>query len=83
MSSGFSPERTEVPGPAGAKVVRYPLIGEVILPFENLTVDATGDQVLTVFTPQAGSPKHDAIRLLASWNAHTPTPAEAERSSDA
>jgi hypothetical protein len=25
--------------------------------------------VLTVFTPQPGSPEADAIRLLASWNA--------------
>lgn len=54
---------------AGAKVFRHPVIGEVTLPFENLTVDAAGDQVLAVFTPRPGSPEHDAIRLLASWNA--------------
>jgi transcriptional regulator with XRE-family HTH domain len=65
---------------AGAKVFRQPLIGEVTLPFENLTVDAAGDQVLTVITPQPGSPEHDAIQLLASWNAHSPNPAEAESS---
>jgi len=57
---------------AGAKVFRHPVIGEVTLPFENLTVDAAGDQVLTVFTPRPGSPEHDAIRLLASWNAQNP-----------
>lgn len=68
---------------AGTKVFRHPLIGEVALPFENLTVDAAGDQVLTVFTPQPGSPEHDAIRLLASWFAHSSNPAEAESSSDA
>lgn len=50
------------------------MIGEITLPFENLTVGAAGDQVLTVFTPQPGSPEHDAIRLLASWNAHSSTP---------
>lgn len=55
---------------AGAKVFRHPVIGEITLPFENLSVDAAGDQVLTVFTPQPGSPEHDAIQLLASWNAH-------------
>ena len=55
----------------GVKAFRHPVIGEVTLPFENLTVDATGDHVLTVFTPQPGSPEHDAIRLLASWNAHS------------
>jgi hypothetical protein len=30
---------------------------------------AIAGQVLTVFTPQPGSPEADAIRLLASWNA--------------
>jgi hypothetical protein len=53
----------------GTKVFRHPLIGEVTLPFENLHVDAVAGQVLTVFTPQPGSPEADAIRLLASWNA--------------
>jgi hypothetical protein len=53
----------------GAKAFRHPVIGEVTLPFENLTVDSTGNQVLTVFTPQPGTPEHDAIQLLASWNA--------------
>jgi transcriptional regulator with XRE-family HTH domain len=53
----------------GVKAFRHPAIGEVILPFENLTVDATGDHTLTVFTPQPGSPEHDAIQLLASWSA--------------
>ncbi|MDU0290425.1 hypothetical protein NUG22_14465 [Saccharothrix longispora] len=62
---------------AGAKVFRQPLIGEVTLPFQSLTVDAAGDQVLTVITPQPGSPEHDAIQLSASWNAHSPNPAEA------
>jgi transcriptional regulator with XRE-family HTH domain len=52
----------------GAKVFRHPLIGEVTLPFENLHIDAAAGQVLTVFTPQPGSPDADAIRLLASWN---------------
>jgi len=63
---------------AGTKVFRHPLIGTLTLPFENLTIDTTTDQTMTVFTPQPGSPEHDAIRLLASWNAHTPTPAHTE-----
>ena len=53
----------------GVKAFRHPAIGEVLLPYENLTVDATGDHTLTVFTPQPGSPEHDAIQLLASWSA--------------
>ena len=53
----------------GTKIFRHPLIGEVALPYENLHVDAVAGQVLTVFTPQPGTPEADAIRLLASWNA--------------
>jgi transcriptional regulator with XRE-family HTH domain len=53
----------------GLKAFRHPAIGEITLPFENLTVDAAGDQTLTVFTPRAGSPEHDAVQLLASWAA--------------
>jgi MmyB-like transcription regulator ligand binding domain len=53
----------------GTKTFRHPLIGEITLPYENLHVDAAAGQVLTVFTPQPGTPEADAIRLLASWNA--------------
>jgi hypothetical protein len=68
--------------PALIALVGLPLIGQITLPFENLTVDVAGDQVLTVFTPQPGSPEHDAIRLLASWNAHASISEDAESSSD-
>ena len=57
----------------GAKTFPHPLIGQVTLPFENLHVDAVSGQVLTVFTPQPGTPEADAIRLLASWNADEQT----------
>ena len=67
---------------AGSKTFRHPLIGEVTLPFENLTIDATGDLVLTVFTPTPNSPEDDAIRLLASWHARSSCSAEAESSPD-
>ncbi|KQS72124.1 helix-turn-helix domain-containing protein [Modestobacter sp. Leaf380] len=50
----------------GSKTFQHPVVGHLVLPFENLTVDATGDQVLTVFTPQPGTPAHDSIQLLAS-----------------
>ncbi|MEV0707980.1 helix-turn-helix domain-containing protein [Nocardia aurea] len=64
---------------AGTKAFRHPLIGTLTLPYENLTIDAATDQVMTVYTPQPGSPEHDAIRLLASWNAPA-YPAQAEKS---
>ena len=54
---------------SGIKTLRHPVIGELTLPFEDLHVDAAPDQLLMVYTPTPGSPEHDAIMLLASWNA--------------
>jgi len=54
---------------AGTKTFRHPLIGEISLPYETLRIDAASSQILTVYTPQPGSPEADAIRLLTSWNA--------------
>jgi transcriptional regulator with XRE-family HTH domain len=54
---------------AGVKVFRHPWVGEISLPYENLQIDSTGDHVMTVFTPSPNTAAHDAIRLLASWNA--------------
>jgi transcriptional regulator with XRE-family HTH domain len=60
---------------AGVKVFTHPLVGELALPYENLLVDAAADHTITVFTPRPGSPEHDAVQLLASWNAATGTQA--------
>jgi hypothetical protein len=54
---------------SGIKTLHHPVIGELTLPFEDLHVDAAPDQLLMVYTPKPGSPEHDAIMLLASWNA--------------
>ena len=51
------------------KTFRHPLVGELALPTENLLLDSPAGHVLTVFTPQPGSPEHDALQVLASWNA--------------
>lgn len=72
---------------AGAKTFRHPLIGEVTLPYETLRIDAVSGQVLSVYTPQPGTPEADAIRLLASWNAddqrnNNPTAGTRDRNPD-
>src|SRR4051812_10771813 len=54
---------------AGVKVFAHPVVGELVLPYENLLVDAAADHTLTVFTPRPGSPEHDTVQLLASWHA--------------
>jgi len=53
----------------GVRHFDHPLVGRIVLPYENLSVDSSGDQVLTVFVPQPGSPGHDAVQLLAALHA--------------
>ena len=62
---------------AGVKIFNHPLIGRVALPAETMTITAATDHTVTVFAPQPGSSEHDALRLLASWNADHPTPTTA------
>ena len=61
------------------KLFNHPLIGQVALPAETMTLTAAADHILTVFTPQPGTPEHDALRLLASWNAENASAATADR----
>ena len=58
---------------AGIKVFNHSLIGRVALPAETMTINSGAELTITVFAPQPGSPEHDALRLLASWNADTVT----------
>ena len=64
---------------AAVKLFNHPLIGQVALPAETMTLTAAADHILTVFTPQPGTPEHDALRLLASWNAENASAATADR----
>jgi transcriptional regulator with XRE-family HTH domain len=54
---------------AGVKLFNHSVIGQVALPAETMTITASPDHIITVFAPQPGTPEHDALRLLASWNA--------------
>ena len=45
------------------------LIGTVALPAETMALNGSRHLTVTVFTPEPGSPEHDALRLLASWQA--------------
>ncbi|WP_329121728.1 helix-turn-helix transcriptional regulator [Streptomyces sp. NBC_01465] len=53
----------------GVKRVQHPLVGELSLPYESLTVHGDPDQVLVVYTPEPGSPTAERVGLLASWAA--------------
>ncbi|MET9957625.1 helix-turn-helix transcriptional regulator [Streptomyces sp. NPDC006326] len=59
----------------GVKRLRHPLVGELELSFETLTLPDDPEQSLVAFHAAPGSPSADALRLLSSWAAG-PVPAE-------
>ncbi|MEU8984799.1 helix-turn-helix transcriptional regulator [Streptomyces sp. NPDC048309] len=56
----------------GAKRMSHPVAGELVMPYETLTVSGERDQTLVVYTPEPGSPTEERLRLLAGWAAATP-----------
>jgi transcriptional regulator with XRE-family HTH domain len=54
---------------SGSKLYRHPLVGELTIDFQALQLPEDPDQTLFVYTARSGSPSHQALRLLASWNA--------------
>ena len=50
----------------GTKHIHHPLVGELSLQYESLTLPADPDQRLVLYTAQPESPAHDALRLLDS-----------------
>ncbi|GIH73863.1 helix-turn-helix transcriptional regulator [Planobispora longispora] len=56
----------------GRKVLRNPLVGELVLDYESLRLPDDPDQVLVVYTAEAGSPSETSLRLLGSWRAREP-----------
>ncbi|MEU3992100.1 helix-turn-helix transcriptional regulator [Streptomyces platensis] len=53
----------------GAKRMRHPVVGELTMPYETLTVTGEPDQMLVVYTPEPGSRTAERLTLLASWAA--------------
>ncbi|MFF7634134.1 helix-turn-helix transcriptional regulator [Kitasatospora sp. NPDC008050] len=56
----------------GTKLVRHPLVGELELGYETLSLPGDPDQMLVGYTAQAGSPTAQRLALLASWSAAEP-----------
>jgi transcriptional regulator with XRE-family HTH domain len=59
----------------GTKRYHHPLVGDLTVDYECVTLQGDADQVLCVYTAEAGSASETALRLLANW---TGTPAELE-----
>lgn len=51
----------------GVKRFRHPVVGELTLSYETLTLPGDPDQFLFVYTPEPASPSAEALGLLGSW----------------
>nr|WP_236579688.1 hypothetical protein [Streptomyces sp. HM190] len=51
----------------GAKALRHPLVGELALTWGSFTCTTEPEQRLVIWTPEAGTPSQDSLRLLSSW----------------
>lgn len=60
----------------GTKHFHHPVVGELHLLFEAMDISADTGLSLNVYSPQPGTGSEDAIKLLASWAATHPQPAE-------
>lgn len=55
----------------GTKHFHHPVVGEVTIDYEALTLPADPDQTLFIYTARPGA-SQDAMRLLASWSLDAP-----------
>ena len=67
----------------GTKRLHHPIVGELELSYETLTLDADDGLRLALYTAEAGSASQQALDLLASWTATPePAPRPGERTTD-
>ena len=59
----------------GTKRLHHPIVGELELSYETLTLDADDGLRMALYTAEPGSASQQALDLLASWTA-TPDPIE-------
>ncbi|WP_426518814.1 helix-turn-helix transcriptional regulator [Diaminobutyricibacter sp. McL0618] len=52
---------------AGTKRFNHPVVGEMILAYEELAITAEPGLILMVYTAEPGSATDERLRLLASW----------------
>jgi transcriptional regulator with XRE-family HTH domain len=53
----------------GVKEFHHPVVGDLALAYEFMSIDADTGLTLICYSPEPGSPSEDALELLASWAA--------------
>jgi transcriptional regulator with XRE-family HTH domain len=57
---------------AGTKRFTHPVVGELILAYEELAITAEPGLILMIYTTEPGSPSAERLALLASWASTSP-----------
>lgn len=52
---------------SGTKRINHPVVGELTIGYDVLTVEATPDLRITTYLPDPGTPSADALDMLRSW----------------
>jgi transcriptional regulator with XRE-family HTH domain len=55
----------------GTKSFHHPVVGHIEVSFDSMELPADPGLTLTAYTTEPGTPSHDALALLASWDATT------------
>jgi hypothetical protein len=53
----------------GRKRLHHPIVGDLHLSYETLTLDADDGLGMSLYTAEPGSPSQQALDMLASWTA--------------
>ncbi|MCG7284455.1 helix-turn-helix transcriptional regulator [Cellulomonas sp. ACRRI] len=67
---------------SGVKLIHHPVVGDLDLPYESVTLPADAGQSLLFYTAEPGSPTQDALQMLASWSAPGTTPPRRQAEAD-
>ncbi|WUQ66963.1 hypothetical protein OG791_45705 [Streptomyces canus] len=59
----------------GAKKLHHPVVGDLELHFETMTLTSDPGLTLVIYTATPNTPSADALRLLATWAATQDQPA--------
>ncbi|WP_326761636.1 helix-turn-helix transcriptional regulator [Streptomyces phaeochromogenes] len=66
---------------AGTKAIRHPVVGELTVAYETLTLGSAPDVRIVTYLADPGSTSADALAMLRSWTATTRPSVEDEHSS--